>query len=178
MIQPGKINPEHLQSINNQIDKAVKKSGRIKNDVQIVAVTKTFPVTAIESALKNKIYCIGENRVQELITKADLFLTKPKSPEFHFIGHLQKNKVRKAMQYSDVIETVDSLKLAEKISSISIEMEKPAHIYLQVNTGKDPLKYGFNKESLITAAEKITKMENIYIVEGLVFGKRKYRTLT
>ena len=72
----------------------------------------------IESALKNNIYCIGENRVQELITKVTPYLTKPKSAEFHFIGHLQKNKVRKAMQYSDVIETVDSLKLAEKIESI------------------------------------------------------------
>ena len=105
MIQPGKINPENLRSIKNQINKALKKSGRTKNDVQIVAVTKTFGVEAIHYALDLEILCIGENKVQEIEQKIPRIQNTFNS-EIHFIGHLQSNKVRKALQFVDVVETI------------------------------------------------------------------------
>ena len=157
---PGTINPESLKLVNAKIAAAVKKSGRLKRDVQIVAVTKTFPLSAIESAINSGISCIGENRVQEIKDKLTDF-NKPPHSEFHFIGHLQSNKVRKVLQYMDVIETVDSLKLANKIANVSADTAKKTSVFLQINTGNDPAKHGFSPDRALHAAEKISGLGNL-----------------
>lgn len=160
MIHPGIINPETLQSIKEKIATAAQKSGRSGNDVQIIAVTKTFPIYAIKSALEHGIRCIGENRAQEVFEKISHF-NKPDNTEFHFIGHLQSNKVRKMLNCMDVIETVDSIKLAKRISVISTDMKKQASVYLQVNTGNDIAKHGFSPDQALSAAEQISSFENL-----------------
>ena len=129
MNKTGKINPDSFKIINERILSACENSGRKVDDVQIVAVTKTFGVDAINSALEFGLDCIGENKVQEVEFKIPLITDRP-NKEIHFIGHLQSNKVRKILNLVDVIETVDSLKLANRINNISKELNQKSTIYL------------------------------------------------
>ena len=132
----------------------------------MVAITKNFPVSAIQQAYNNDIFCIGESRIQESENKLKGLLIRSKL-EVHLIGHLQSNKVRKAIQLYDVIQTVDSIKLAKKISSIAGETEKTKRIYLQVNSGKDPLKKGFSLNEIEKSALEIAQMKNL-IISGIM----------
>ena len=120
----------------------------------------------MESAISADIITLGESRVHETEKKIP-FLKNRESIEIHMIGHLQSNKVKKAVGLYDVIQTVDSIKLAKKISSIAREKGRTQRIYLQVNTGDDPLKYGFSKKEIILASLEIAQMSNLKI-EGIM----------
>ena len=111
----------------------------------------------MESALSANIMTLGESRVFET-EKKFTFLKNRKSIEIHMIGHLQSNKVKKALDLYDVIQTVDSVKLAKKISTLAKQKGIIQSIYLQVNTGKDPLKHGFSKNETILASLEIAQM--------------------
>ena len=160
MNKAGKITPDSFKIINERIHSACENSGRKVDDVQIVAVTKTFGIDAINSALDLGIICIGENKVQEVEFKIQQITDRP-NKEIHFIGHLQSNKVRKILNLVDVIETVDSLKLANRINNISKELNQKTTIYLQVNTGNDPAKFGFQSEEIRSVAKEVSEMENL-----------------
>ena len=162
MVTPGSISPDSIKNINKRIRTACEQSGRHEKDINIVAVTKSFGINAIISALSLGIRCIGENKSQEVEFKVPQ-ITNTLEKEIHFIGHLQSNKVRKVLNLVDVIETVDSLKLANKINNLSKELKKKTKIFLQVNTGNDPNKYGFNTKQIILASEKISQMDNLYL---------------
>lgn len=156
----GKINPDSLKIVREKIHQACKKSNRKEDEVQIIAVTKTFGVEAIESALDLGIICIGENKVQEVEKKIPS-LIQNSNYKIHFIGHLQTNKIRKILKLVNVIETIDSTKLANRVDKISQEMNIISNIYLQVNTGNDPTKFGFNLDEIMTSAEQISKLKNL-----------------
>ncbi len=163
MKTPGLLNQDALFKVRNQIISACKKSNRFIGDVQIIAVTKTFDIKAIETALKAGITCIGENKVQEVEKKIPQIQYR-QNTEIHFIGHLQSNKVRKVLKYVDVIETVDSLKLAKRINLISHELNVVSNIYIQVNTGNDIAKHGFHVDEVIDNASHITQMKNLKLI--------------
>lgn len=120
----------------------------------------------MNSAIEFKIFCLGESRVQETAEKLPNLKNRTLA-EIHLIGHLQKNKVRKAVDLYDVIQSVDSMELAKKISIIAKESNKTQRIFIQVNTGKDPLKYGFESRNIINAIKEISLLDNIFI-EGLM----------
>ena len=135
----------------------------------------------MNSAISAKLFSLGENRVQETEEKYP-FIQNKKGVEIHLIGHLQKNKVRKAVELYDVIQTVDSIKLASRISIIAKELNKNQRIYLQVNTGEDPLKYGFQSKEVLSAAIEISQFSNLEI-EGIMMippytqMDKKYRSI-
>jgi len=156
------INKNNFTYIKKKIIQAAQRSGRRPEDIQLVAITKRFPVFAIQQAYNNDILCIGESRIQESENKLKDLSIRNKL-EVHLIGHLQSNKARKAIQLYDVIETVDTIKLAKKISSISSEIKKAQKIYLQVNSGQDPLKKGFSLNEIEKAALEIAQMKNLII---------------
>jgi len=108
-----------LISINNKIELAQSKSVH-NNSIKIIAVTKTHPFSFIEKSYNSNIYSIGENKVQEAEKKFESFEKMPKI-ERRFIGHLQSNKVRKCLSLFDTIDTIDSVKLAKKVSNIAKE---------------------------------------------------------
>ena len=120
----------------------------------------------MESALNINLLCLGESRVQETEEKIP-HLQNRELAEIHLIGHLQSNKVRKATECYDVIQTIDSIKLAKKISSIAKEMGKLQRIYIQVNSGNDALKYGFSSDETIEVAVEISQLPNLQI-EGIM----------
>ena len=152
-----------LQLVKSRIQNAAIKSGRIQNDITIVAVTKSFPPGIWNNALHYHLTTIGESRIQEAEIKNKKF-NKRKKIELHLIGHLQGNKARKAVQLFDVIQTVDSLKLAKQINIISNQEEKTQKIFLQVNIGNDPNKHGFLPKETMAAAKEITEMKNISLI--------------
>ena len=112
-----------LQQVKSRIQNAAIKSGRSPNNITIVAVTKSFPPGIWDTALHNNLITIGESRIQEANQKNKQF-TNRKKIKLHLIGHLQRNKASKAIQLFDVIQTIDSLKLAKRINIISNRLKK------------------------------------------------------
>jgi len=153
---------KNINDINNKISEAAKKSGRKKEEITIVAVTKTFPVEAWNISIKAGLFAIAENRIKETEVKYDSII-KTSGIELHLIGRLQTNKARKAIKMFDIIQTVDSIRLANKINTIAKENNKIQNIYIQVNSGKDPKKTGFCIEKIFENIKTISLLENLKI---------------
>lgn len=128
--------------------------------INLIAVTKNQSVEKINEILMEGIRVIGENYLKEAQTK---FLNLPKDIEKHFIGHLQKNKVKLAVKLFDVIQTVDSYELAEKISIEAQKQEKIMEIFFQINISNDPQKFGIKEEETLPFFKKIFKLKNLKI---------------
>ena len=153
-----RLNIDALNIINSNI----ARHSPHPHKVQVVAVTKNFNYTAIHSAIQNKLTCIGENRVHEFLSKTP-HLSPDHKIEPHLIGHLQRNKTIKALKVFDVIETVDSIKLAHDIHKKADTINKKQKIYIQINIGQDPKKYGFLPNAIYSQIEKIMLLSNISI---------------
>lgn len=116
-----------------------------RNDITLVAVSKTKPVEEIKKKYNEGLINFGENRVNELVQKFNLL---PKDINWHMIGHLQTNKVKKIIPFISLIHSVDSLKLIDKIENESKKFDKQTNILLQVHIAKEKSKYGFNFEEV------------------------------
>jgi pyridoxal phosphate enzyme (YggS family) len=130
-----------IRSIESRIVLAQKKSG-FNHPVQIIAVTKTHPLQTIKEAYDAGIKSIGENRVQEALQKFESFDHMPKITK-RFIGHLQTNKVKKCIALFDTIDSVNSLKLAKKISNVAGTLNRTISVLLEINTSGEQQKHGF-----------------------------------
>ena len=138
------------------------------SQVKIIAVTKYYGVDRLVEAYDEGLRNFGENKVVDAITKIESLSQKIRDDSiFHLIGHLQSNKVKKAVKYFDVIHSVDSLKLAQKIDLEAKSLNKRQKILLQVNYAKEESKTGFSVEELFKAYAEMRKLENIKI-EGLM----------
>lgn len=130
----------------------------------IIAVTKYFDEEAIEAAYQAGLRNFGESRVAEAIEKiARLPQQVRENSTFHFIGHLQSNKVKKAVEHFDLIQSVDSLKLAQAISGSAKALQKVQKILLQLNNANEVQKFGFSKEELFEAFPELLKLENLEV---------------
>ena len=133
-----------IRSIESRIVLAQKKSG-FNHPVQIIAVTKTHPLQTIKEAYDAGIKSIGENRVQEALQKFESFDHMPKITK-RFIGHLQTNKVKKCIALFDTIDSVNSLRLAKKISNVAGTLNRTISVLLEINTSGEQQKYGFSPD--------------------------------
>ena len=127
---------------------------------QIIAVTKNQTIEKIKKAIEAGIKIIAENKIQEAEKK---FKKTPIQVKKHFIGHLQTNKTKKAVSLFDVIQTVDSQRLAKKINNEAEKINKKQKIFLQINISNDPKKHGFLEKEIILISQKIQKLSNIEI---------------
>ena len=150
--------------IKARIAAACERAGRGTNDVIMLAATKTVPVSVINHAINAGVDYIGENRVQELLSKKDELVT---AAHRHFIGHLQTNKVKDIINEVVMIESVDSLKLAAEISKQCAKFNKIMEILVEVNIGDEESKSGFQADEVEAAIAKMAEMPNIY-VKGLM----------
>lgn len=150
--------------IKARIASACERAGRGTNDVIMLAATKTVPVSVINHAINAGVDYIGENRVQELLSKKDELVT---AAHRHFIGHLQTNKVKDIINEVEMIESVDSLKLAAEISKQCAKFNKIMEILVEVNIGDEESKSGFQADEVEAAIAKMAEMPNIY-VKGLM----------
>ncbi|HZK21500.1 MAG TPA: YggS family pyridoxal phosphate-dependent enzyme [Oscillospiraceae bacterium] len=157
---------DNIKRIKDEIASAAIKSKRSPEEVRLLAVTKTVEAEKINYAIeKCGIDLIGENKVQELLAKSDK-LTETKF-EKHFIGQLQRNKVRKIVPLVSMIQSVDSVRLANEISRVSKSLDKTSNILIEVNIGKEQSKAGFLVEELEESVHQISLLENISI-QGLM----------
>ena len=129
---------------------------------KIIAVTKKKPIEAVCLALKNNITKIGENQVQEAQKKFKNFKDRDKI-ELHFIGKLQSNKINKAVEIFDVIQTVESKKQIKKIAKKAKELNKNQKIYIQINISEDPKKSGARKEEIEALCKIVEEEKNIVL---------------
>lgn len=151
----------NLQKTLQKIAEAARQSGRDPKDIQLVAVSKRFPVAAIEEAIEAGHTLFGENYIQEAVGKVESLGGRCR---FHFIGHLQSNKAKIAAQFFDVIETVDRLKLAKALNKHLTELGRTMQILLQINIGHDEHKSGMDADEtaiLMTEMKKLPALEVI-----------------
>lgn len=132
---------ENLNIVKKNISNALNKTGRSLEGIKLVAVSKTKPVEMILEAYNLGLRDFGENKAQELKTKvAEL----PKDINWHFIGHLQTNKVKEVVQVAELIHSVDSIKIAGEINKRARAIEKVQNILIEVNTSDEDTKFGLS----------------------------------
>ena len=154
----------NIDGVLNRIRTAEKKANVEPNSVKLLAVSKTMPNEYVKTAIDCGLKEFGENYIQEGIQKAELFQDYA---TWHFIGHLQKNKVKLAVAHFDVIQTIDSLELAEKISRVAIELGRKIDVFIEVHFGDESTKTGFLPEEAEKNAQKIACLGNINL-KGLM----------
>ena len=165
MLRSAEINIKELQQIKTNIKKISPNPALVK----IVAITKTLSIQAIQDTYKNNLWIVGENKVQETIQKTKQF-KKPNKLKIHFIGHLQTNKTKKAVKIYDVIQTVDSEKLANKINSCAKQEDKKQKVFIQINISNNQRQSGIKKEEVLPLIKKTEKMKNITVCGLMAIG--------
>ena len=151
---------DNLINIHSRMQDAAHRVGRQVLDVRLVAVSKTYPPAVIQEAWNAGQHVFGENRVQDALPKiAEL----PAKAEWHFIGHLQSNKIRKALPAFTLIHGVDNLELAQQINRIAGEMGLTANILLEINVSGEATKFGFSPADLRENLEGLLCLPNIRI---------------
>lgn len=155
---------ENLGQVRENIKKACEKSGRNPQDVTLIAVSKTKPVSMLREAYDGGSRDFGENKVQEIMDK---YPGLPADIRWHMIGHLQRNKVKYIIDKVELIHSVDSLRLAEEISSQAAKKQVEANILLEVNIAEEESKFGITAEETISLVKKISELPNIHI-KGLM----------
>lgn len=155
---------ENLTIVEKKICDACARAGRERSEVTLIAVSKTKPVSMIQEAMEMGIVTFGENKVQELKEKQQI-LTEPLN--WHFIGHLQRNKVKQLVGKTCLIHSVDSLRLAKQIQEDYAKKEQIANILVEVNVAKEDSKYGIMAEDTEEFIREISTYPNI-CVKGLM----------
>ncbi len=157
----------NFRAVRANIDRAAVKSGRVPMDITLVAVSKTFPAEAIQAAVAAGAADIGESKVQEAVKKIDRL---GPIARWHLIGHLQSNKARRAVEYFDVIQSLDSVELAGKISREAADLNKRIDCLIEMNSSGEESKFGFPPESTLRAAEEIIALEGISLCGLMTIG--------
>ena len=151
---------ENLKEVEEKIEAACKRAGRDRSEITLIAVSKTKPVEMLEEVYQTGIREFGENKVQEMMDKYEVL---PKDIHWHMIGHLQRNKVKYLMGKAALIHSVDSLRLAEEISTQSVKHEVTTDILIEVNIAGEETKFGTDREEAIALVEAAAKLPNIHI---------------
>lgn len=146
---------DNIEQVYDRIARACGRCGRNSDEVQLVAVTKNVDVARIRTAIEAGVRVLGENRVQEALPK---FQEIGSEVQWHMIGHLQRNKVKQALQFAEMIQSVDSLRLAREIQKQAGKLNRQVDILLEVNTSGEESKFGFRPEETLNAVREISSL--------------------
>lgn len=149
-----------LQDVQRRIEEACRRAGRNTEEVTLIAVSKTKPLTLLKEAYDCGVRQFGENKVQEIMDKAPKM---PQDAQFHMIGHLQRNKVKQVLKHAVLIHSVDSIRLAEQIQAEAAKAGKIQDILLEVNVAREESKTGFMLEEVLEAVYAIHRFPNVSI---------------
>ena len=152
---------ENLEHVREQISEAAAKAGRAVSDIELVAITKTHPAARVREAVEAGQTLFGESRVQEARAKIPELSSKLR---WHFVGHLQKNKIRHALPLFEMIHSVDSLALAEDINRIAEEEGMHPRILLEINVAGEGSKFGFAPDKLREEMEHLLALPRLSIL--------------
>lgn len=166
------LNDGYAQSIRKNVDlvrqraaRAAERAGRSPADIQLMAVTKTVAPEYVNVAVECGMNLLGENRAQELLEKHSVYTLGPDC--IHFIGHLQRNKVKSIIDKVSMIESVDSISLAEEIDRQASRIGVVMPVLLEVNIGMQPTKSGFAPDALEEGLRAVSGLKSI-AVKGLM----------
>lgn len=150
---------QNYDLVMNKFNKALEKVQKSRSEVTLLAATKTVDIDTVNYAISKGISYVGENKVQELLTKHDSLIDVHE----HFIGHLQTNKVKDVIDKVELIQSVDSIKLAREISKQAQKRGIVMNILLEVNIGGEESKWGFKPNDVEMAVREISQLEGIKI---------------
>ena len=142
----------------------INDAGRKRDEVTLIAVSKTKPVEMLQEVYKEGIRDFGENKVQELCQKIEVL---PENINWHMIGHLQTNKVKYIVGKTRLIHSVDSLKLAEEIQRLAEKRDVDVDILVEVNIANEESKFGISKEKVLDLVQAISRLTRVHI-KGLM----------
>jgi hypothetical protein len=162
---------ERIKRLKEAINSACSRAGRNPREVKLVVVTKSATIEVIKEVIRLGFTELGENRVQQLkkvsaqitdfLEKEDGDSAASKKVNWHMIGHLQRNKVRQVLPIASLIHSVDTLRLAEEINAAAPKLNLCPSVLLQVNTSREPQKYGVPVGAVIHLAEQIETLPNL-----------------
>ena len=155
---------ENLMQVRDNIKKACEKAGRDSSEVTLIAVSKTKPVPMLAEAYDAGSRDFGENKVQEIMDKYPVL---PADIRWHMIGHLQRNKVKYIVDKVRLIHSVDSLRLAEEISSQAEKKQVDVDILVEVNIAQEESKFGTSRAEALQLVEEIARLPHVHI-QGLM----------
>jgi pyridoxal phosphate enzyme (YggS family) len=161
---PGEDIPSNLERVRSQIANAAKKSGRSLNEIELVAISKTHEIEKVRAAFDAGQEVFGESRVQEARAKIPLL---PSTARWHFVGRMQKNKIRHALPLFELFHSVDSIELAREMNRIADEEGFHPRVLLEVNVAGEGSKIGFAPDSLRAEMETLLELPRLTI-EGLM----------
>jgi pyridoxal phosphate enzyme (YggS family) len=154
----GRRLADRLEFVKERIAGACSRSGRSPGSVRLVAVTKGFPAETVRSAIRLGLREFGENRVQEAEQKVAAVTPRPR---WHLVGHLQRNKAKRAVQLFEVIHSLDSVQIAEEVSRRAAERSKRIACLVEVNTSGDETKFGAAPESALELLGAVGRLGGI-----------------
>jgi PLP dependent protein len=154
----------NLEAVRHRIDQACRRSGRSVDDVTLIAVTKTIAEDAIRTAFKLGIRNFGENRVQEATPKIRSLMDLHPGPTWHMIGHLQSNKLKTALEIFNVVQSIDSVYLAEAVNRRAV---RKVPVFLQVNVAGETTKTGFSLTNISQSFKQVRALSGLEI-KGLM----------
>lgn len=155
---------QNLEALEARIAAACSRAGRSRSEVTLVAVSKTKPPELVSEAVEAGITDVGENRVQEAAAKKPLV---PLPCRWHLVGSLQTNKAKKAVELFDVIQSVDSTRLAEELQRRCEQVQKTMPVLIEVNTSAEPTKHGVSPAGLPALIEAVLKLPHLDL-QGLM----------
>lgn len=166
---------ENLLGVMERIEKAARKVGRDPNEIKLVAVSKTVEAARIKEAIEAGVSILGENYVQEAQKKIEE-IGRPACTErfgegrpvsWHFIGHLQSNKVKYAIRLFDMVHSLDSIPLAEELNRRAEQADRVIRVMIEVNLSKEATKFGTDEEVVVNLAKRIQNLKHL-LLEGLM----------
>src|SRR5213596_2981964 len=152
---------ENLERVREQIAQAAARAGRVAEEIELVAITKTHPAEKVQEAIEAGQALFGESRVQEARAKIPEL---PSNVHWHFVGHLQKNKIRHALPLFELIHSVDSLGLAQDMNRIAEEEAMHPRVLLEVNVAGEGSKFGFQPDKLCEQMEELLSLPRLSIL--------------
>ena len=155
---------ENLKDVEARVCAACERCGRKREDVTLIAVSKTKPVEMLQEIYDQNIRNFGENKVQEMCDKMEVL---PKDIKWHMIGHLQTNKIKYIIGKTELIHSVDSLHLAQEISKQAVKHDVQTDILIEINIANEQTKFGIDAGDTIQLVRKIAALPNIHI-KGLM----------
>ncbi|HLS11930.1 MAG TPA: YggS family pyridoxal phosphate-dependent enzyme [Flavobacteriaceae bacterium] len=163
------ITLKNIEAIEQRIVEACIKSGRKPEDVKLLLATKTVSAERIRTVINQGYTLIGENKIQEAMAKQEVLKELP--IEWHFIGHLQTNKVKFITQFTDVVQSIDRLRLASKLQNrLVYDKRKSMDVFIQVNTSFEASKFGVPPEKALELIKQVSELPRLNIKGLMTIG--------
>jgi|SRR5690625_2734172 len=163
------IAEENIKTIERRITQACMNAGRSREDVKLLLATKTVSAERIKSVLDLGYTLLGENKIQEAMAKHELL--KNQTIKWHFIGHLQTNKVKFITQFADVVQSIDRLRLASRLQNrMEYDKRKSIDVYIQVNTSFESSKFGVSPDKALELIKQVSDFPRLNIKGLMTIG--------